>query len=190
MWDFYGMSNYFQLYIYQFFLQFTNNICTSLWAQTYCAPPPLFLLKGDRVSSKSFEGGGCMWTHQIPYNSQPLPPSHKCLDIDLQLCILDVCLIFLITAHLITRLLIDEIHLTSGNCSKIFWTLNCILVPDVKLHVINLILTVHLVLRQYIYIMLILIFWNLSTLIVSWIPIPSHSSFFFFFLIGIHSMQV
>ena len=82
--------------------------------------PPLFLLKGDRVSSKSFEGGGCMWTHQIPYNSQPLPPSHKCLDIDLQLCIWDVCLIFLITAHLITRLLINEIHLPQGIVAKFF----------------------------------------------------------------------
>ena len=119
MWDFYGMSNYFQLYIYQFFLQFTNNICTSLWAQTYCAPHPLFL-KGDRGSSKSSEGGGCTWTHQIPYTSQPLPPSHKCLDIDLQLCIWDVCLIFLITAHLITRLLINEIHLPQGIVAKFF----------------------------------------------------------------------
>ena len=44
------------------------------------------------------------------YSTLPLPPAHVNSDIYLQLCIWDDCHVFLITTHVFTRLLLDEIY--------------------------------------------------------------------------------
>ena len=48
--------------------------------------------------------------HHHPFSLLPLIPAYKHWHIYLQLCISDICLIYLVTTHVITRLSFDEIY--------------------------------------------------------------------------------